>query len=178
MLSVATQYPSFVLPIPRENAQTEGPKSEGVQPAEFFFMQWGFHGAPPRPDSNDIFGLSKASSNPHTSTILFTPLQEYKLRGTFATPHLVITHYPDLADTHGLVLLRGEITPATSEQDTTGDGRYLLSQEDAQLLALGVQKFYLWTEGHEERMELLKRFHIHPEEFQWEDMLKHSGINT
>ncbi|CAL1696633.1 unnamed protein product [Somion occarium] len=180
MLDVATRYPTFIFPIPRENAQTGEPISEGQRPAEFFFMQWDFHGAPlePKPQE-DIFARPKVSKNPQTSTVLFTPLQEYKLRGTFATPHLVITHYPDLAETHGLVLLRGEITPSPTNNGSFGDdGRYLLNQQDAQLLALGVQKFYLWSDGHKEREALLKRFHESPADFKWEELLKHSEVSS
>lgn len=180
MLTAATQYPSFILPVPRVNAQTDEPVSDDQQPTEFFFMQWDFHGVPPDPKpKNDIFARPTISKNPQTSTVLFTPLQEYKLRGTFATPHLVITHYTDLVETHGLVLLRGEITPSTGNTgDSADDGRYLLGQQDAQLLALGVQRFYLWSQGHEEREALLRCFHENPAEFKWEDLLKHAQVSS
>lgn len=180
MLAVAARYPSFILPIPRASAQIDEPVSEGQQPTEFFYMQWDLHGAPPDPKpKNDIFARPIISKNPQTSTVLFAPLQEYKLRGAFATPYLVITHYTDLVETHGLVLLRGEITPSTGNSGVSAeDGSYLLSQQDAQLLALGVQRFYLWSQGHEEREALLKRFHENPAEFKWEDLLKHAEVSA
>ncbi|CCM01280.1 uncharacterized protein FIBRA_03329 [Fibroporia radiculosa] len=177
MLGVATRYPSFVVPIPRLNAQANETEQGEDQPAyEFYFMEWGFHGAPPS-ISTDIFSKdSQISSNPQTSTILFTPLQEYKLRGSFATPYLALTHYTDLAKSHGVVMLRGEITPSTANVSTgatvTDDGRYLLCQQDAQLLAIAIQKFYLWNEGENERTALLQAFHDNPEGFKWEDLLK------
>lgn len=148
MASVAAKYPCFVLPIPREGAQVaEEPTAEDQKPHEFYFMEWSFHGAPPEPQQADIFAKPKPSTNPQTSTILFTPLQEYKLRASFATPYVVLTNYTDLARSHEIVLLRGEITPSTSNTgDAGGDGRYMLSQQDAQLLAMGTQKFYLWNE--------------------------------
>ncbi|TFY62475.1 hypothetical protein EVG20_g6688, partial [Dentipellis fragilis] len=127
--------------------------------------------APPPPPPS-------AESNPRTATILFTPLLEYKLRQTFATPYLVLTFYPDLASSHDVVLLRGEITPAVAgaaAPDAQGD--YLLSQQDAQLLALAVQKFFLWGgPGSEERKALLKAFHEQPENFKWEELLKHADV--
>ncbi|KAK7694213.1 hypothetical protein QCA50_001393 [Cerrena zonata] len=179
MLTAATRYPYFVLPIPRADAQVDEPVSEGNQPTEFFFMQWDFHGSPPDPKpKNDIFTRPIISKNPQTSTVLFTPLQEYKLRASYATPHLVITHYTDLVETHGLVLLRGEITPSTGNGGVSADGRFLLSQQDAQLLALGVQRFYLWSQGHDEKEALLKCFHENPDDFKWEDLLKHAEVSS
>ena len=94
------------------------------------------------------------------------------MRETFATPHLILTFYSDLANSHGIVLLRGELTPSSS-----GNGNYLLSQEDAQLLAIGLQKFYL-TEGEQskrkERTDLLRVFNELPKEFKWEELLKYA----
>lgn len=98
------------------------------------------------------------------------------MRNSFATPYLVLTHYTDLARTHGIVLLRGEITPGSGN-----DGRYLLSQEDAQILSMGVQKFYLWSDnkGVEQQdrstgESILRTFHEKPSEFDWQEMLKYS----
>jgi ATP synthase F1 complex assembly factor 1 len=78
--------------------------------------------------------------------------------------------YPELAESHKLVLLRGEITASTS------GGGWMLSQEDAQMLIMGVQKFYLWEErggsGKDQDAErLLKAFHEKAEEFKWEELL-------
>ncbi|GBE78477.1 hypothetical protein SCP_0113660 [Sparassis crispa] len=173
MLDVATRYPRFVVPLPRDNAVTDS----NERAYEFFLMEWGFYGSPPEPStSSELFASPQPSANPQTSTVLFTPLQEYKLRSSFATPHLVLTHYTDLAQSHGLVLLRGEITPTSRSSAAGGgeaDGRYLLSQEDAQILAVAVQRFYLWAEGENERTALLQRFHDSSENFKWEELLKH-----
>jgi len=171
MARVADKYPSFVVPVPRSGGADE-------TACEFYFMQWGFHESPPIPSPSAPFSPPPppSSSNPPTSTILFTPLQEYKLRASFATPYFVVTHYTDFARTHGVVLLRGEITPSTG-----GAGRYFLSQEDAQMLAISVQKFYLWGVGREDEGEgarLLKVFHEKPEEFQWEELLEHANISA
>jgi ATP synthase mitochondrial F1 complex assembly factor 1 len=180
MLSVASKYPCFVLPVPKEGAQVAEEKAAADQKAyEFHFMEWGFHGAPPEPQPADLFAKPQPSGNPQTSTILFTPLQEYKQRTSFATPYLVLTNYTELARSHGIVLLRGEITPSTSGSiEAGGDGRYMLSQQDAQLLALGIQKFYLWDESKGEREALLKTFHEDPSSFKWEDLLKHTDFSA
>ncbi|KAG6371602.1 ATP11-domain-containing protein [Boletus reticuloceps] len=153
---------------------------------EFFFLQWDFHPAPPIPavsESNPFEPMTPSSSSRHNtepSTVLFTPLQEYKLRTSFATPYLVLTFYTDLSRSHGIVLLRGEITPSSAAvQPGTGiPERFLLNQVDAQLLAIGLQKFYLWGDGgkdndHDLSAEmLLKQFHEEPEKFSWKDLLR------
>ncbi|KAJ4489954.1 hypothetical protein J3R30DRAFT_3417782 [Lentinula aciculospora] len=59
------------------------------------------------------------TSNFPTPSLSFT-LQEYKMRNSFATPYLVLTHYTDFTRTHGIVLLKGEITPGEN------NGRSLL----------------------------------------------------
>lgn len=180
MAEVAARYPAFVVPVPRPSAQVSDEEKGSTQPAEFFYLEWGFHGVPPELNTSDNpFSPPKPSSNPQTSTILFAPLQEYKLRSSFATPSLVLSHYTDLAQSHGMVLLRGEITPSTSGAiGLDGDSRYLLSQEDAQLLAMTVQRFYLWGDGEDERGELLRRFYEKPDEFKWEDLLKYSEFSA
>ena len=170
MTSMAVKYPTFLLPLPR-------PSREAEQVAhEFYFLQWGFHDVPAHPSQMPSLPFEDRAQTPPThvepnpvcSTVLFTPLQEYKLRQTFAQPYLVLTHYTDLATTHGIVLMRGEITSTASSTD-----KYLLSQLDAQLLAFGVQRFYLDSEeeGSEQRGALLRMFHEEPDEFQWETLL-------
>ena len=124
-----------------------------------------------------MYTNSAGLSNPPMATVLFAPLQEYKVRQTFATPYLVLTMYTDLAASHGVVLLRGEITPSTSTD------RYMMSQEDAQLLTIVLQRFYLWNdeglnEGQEfgtEGKKLLIAFHERPDDFEWQNLLKFSN---
>ena len=180
MIQVAAKYPSFVIPVPRDASQASDAPTEDQRAYEFYFMEWGFHGSPAEPTTTaDVFQKPKPSSNPQTSTILFTPLQEYKLRNSFATPYLVLTHYTDLARSHGVVLLRGEITPSTSGAGAAAeDGRFMLNQQDAQLLAMGTQKFYLWQDEQADRVKLLKTFHEQPADFKWEDLLKHAEVSA
>ncbi|CAE7201990.1 unnamed protein product [Rhizoctonia solani] len=182
LLERARQYGQFVVPLPRGSKPAEGRK-EAEGGTEMFFIEWAVHHSPTLPNPNvDELGLPTSQpaesptpkgSNPPITTLLFTPLQEYKHRQSFAAPHLALTLYTDLAATHGVVLLRGEITPAQS-----GDGRWLLGQEEAQALVVAMQKFYLpgTGEGAKEREELLKCFHERPEEFKWERLLELSDI--
>ncbi|TFK34828.1 ATP11 protein-domain-containing protein [Crucibulum laeve] len=184
MSSIGGKYPAFVVPLPRPKTTEELKEQEGKEKVEgesdvayeFYFLQWDFHEAPAIPRAvEDPFLPPKRTTedgkmNPHVSTVLFTPLQEYKLRNSFATPYMVLTHYTDLTASHGVVLLRGEITAGGGEH-------FLLSQADAQLLAMSIQKFYLWAEGKEggnerEGERLLSLFHEKPEEFKWEELLK------
>lgn len=181
MLSVAKRYPTFILPLPRDQALIAKEQGENPtqRPHEFYFMEWGMHGSPPepRPSLDALFTKPQPGASAHippTSTILFTPLGEYKLRNSFATPYLIMTNYTDLARSHGIVLLRGEITPSSGG----GTARYMLSQQDAQLLATGLQKFYLWGEAEGERGGLLKTFHENPASFKWEELLKHSDFSS
>ncbi|KAF9040357.1 ATP11-domain-containing protein [Hymenopellis radicata] len=170
MAKIGETYPSFVVPLPR-------PDMEDLEKTnhEFFYMEWGFHHSPPVPSPNEDPFATKSPSqspNPRISTVLFTPLQEYKLRNSSATPYLTLTHYTDLVESHGIVLLRGEISPTVA--GVSGEARFMLSQEDAQQLAMGIQKFYLWGEkdGEVEGERLLTTFHSKPEEFSWQDLLK------
>ncbi|CAE6452388.1 unnamed protein product [Rhizoctonia solani] len=184
LLDRARQYSQFVVPLPRGNKPAEdGKEAEGG--TEMFFIEWALHHSPALANPNlDELGLPISKSTEHPTpkgssppimTLLFTPLQEYKHRQSFAAPHLALTFYTELATTHNAVLLRGEITPAQS-----GDGRWLLGQEEAQALVVAMQKFYLpgTGEGAKEREDLLKCFHERPEEFKWERLLELSDIGV
>lgn len=46
--------------------------------------------------------------------VLFTSVEEYKRHGSSAMPHLVLTHYTELAEDKGVVLLRGDIVNSGS----------------------------------------------------------------
>ncbi|KAI9450504.1 ATP11-domain-containing protein [Lactarius psammicola] len=139
MLGVAQRFPRFDI----DNGGSDSKKAY-----EFYVLQWDFYDAPPPPSvSADLFAPrvpppGDNGPNPRLSTAIFTPLVEYKLRQTFATPYL-----------------------------ESSAGNYLLGQQDAQLLAHGLQRFYLWGSSEE-------REKARPSEFKWEDLLKHGDIGV
>ncbi|KZV81771.1 ATP11-domain-containing protein [Exidia glandulosa HHB12029] len=154
MQAEGLRYPTFILPLQRPTPE-DVPDSEPAY--EFYFMQWDAYEAPQRRD----LGLE---ANPRLATTIFTSLAEYKLRQTYAQPHLVLTHYTDLARSHGIVLMRGELTPS-------GEDRYWLSQADAQSLCLGLQRFYLTGPRDAARAGLLHAFHEQPDRFDWKELI-------
>ena len=128
--ATARRHPQFILPIPREG-----------KGAEIHFLQWTF-------------------PSPTTSTVLFTHLAEFKLRGEYAQPHTTITHHLDLVDPKGLVLLHGNVV----------DGRGITVDEGKWLL-MCLQKFY-GTEHNVERNKLLEQFSQGDGRFKVEELLE------
>lgn len=128
MEELARRAPQFVLPVPHE-----------TQGAEIHFLQWVFD-----PVSR-------------TSTVLFTQLSEYKIRGEFAQPHTTITHHLDLASDKGLVLMQGQLM----------DGRGV-KPEHAKWLAMCLQRFYgAWEAGTELEGERKDRAEARKELLEW-----------
>lgn len=156
MTSLARRYPEFIIALPR-TATTEDGQQEG---AEVIFMQWSFvpSSSPPQ------------ACGAETATVLFTSLEAYKSHGTFAQPALILTHYPDLADSHGIVLMRGDIT--MSQQSD----RPALSPQDVQLLCLRLQQYYGDENEDSEHRKLLKAFHgkdgLSQEHFDFDKLVK------
>ncbi|OCF42984.1 ATP synthase mitochondrial F1 complex assembly factor 1 [Kwoniella heveanensis CBS 569] len=154
MLSLAKQNPFFVLPLPRLSGPSGSETAAADQPAgakaevktdeyEMFYLQWLFHPTPTTsiPPSSD----AEPKPLPLTTSVIFTPLEEFKRNGEWAQPYLVLTHYPELSNTHSLVLMRGEISPTAAASGPAGSNDnpgFLLSQPQAQLLALALQRFY------------------------------------
>lgn len=128
--ATARRHPQFILPLPREG-----------KGAEIHFLQWTF-------------------PTPTTTTVLFTHLAEFKLRGEYAQPHTTITHHLDIADSKNLVLLQGSIV----------DGRGITVDEGKWLL-MCLQRFY----GGEEKIErkkLLEQFSQGDGGFKVEELLE------
>ncbi len=129
----AKRHPQFILPLPREG-----------QAAEIHFLQWTF-------------------PTPTTSTVLFTHLAEYKLRGEYSQPHTTVTHHLELQEPKGLVLLQGTIVQ--------GRG---VSVEDGKWLLMCLQKFY-GMGAHDAvapRRKLLQQFSQGDEDFKIEELLE------
>ncbi|KAI9924059.1 hypothetical protein ASPWEDRAFT_26339 [Aspergillus wentii DTO 134E9] len=153
ILSAARQNPQFILPLPRtktaQQPAEESPDGEAktitTAGADIHFLQWGFH--PPASASSSTVP-STNPANDHTSTIIFTNLEAYKLHGSFAQPHTTITHHLDLADDKGLVLMHGQVMPDTG-----------VSTSEASWLVSCVQRFYdFGGQAHGRKGELLRMF--------------------
>lgn len=186
MLALSRQNPFFVLPLPRSAPNSSKEGAVQTDQYEMFYLQWLFHptsssSAPPSPDPipRDL---------PMTSSILFTPLEEFKQKGEWASPHLVLTHYPELSDSHDLVLMRGEISPSSASGPdnllgSPANPGYLLDQQQAQLLALALQRFYcaavqpraeteLAGRERRQRAEALRGFREKPQEWDWAGLVR------
>lgn len=182
MLNLARENPFFVIPLPRAAGASETDTKVKTDEYEMFYLQWLFH---PTPSSSPSSGPDgEVQPLPPTSSAIFTPLEEFKKAGEWAQPHLVLTHYPDLAHSHNTVLMRGEISPAAATGPAGSDLNpgFLLSQQQAQLLALALQRFYCadlavsgesqraW-EDRRKRMEALKGFRERPGEWDWSGLV-------
>ncbi|KAF9959043.1 hypothetical protein BGZ72_010384 [Mortierella alpina] len=108
---------------------------------EFYFLQFAFH------------------------QIVFTSLLEFQTHGSNARPFLTLTHYPELVDSKGIVLMHGAITT---------DPR-MLTIEQAQILTFGLQQYYV--SDHKEKVQLLQDFHKRPEKFSHEQLMKLTEIS-
>lgn len=120
-----------MLPVPREipaEDQVEGAEPQTQQAAELHYLQF---------------------AHPHvdTTTLLFTSLAEFKLRGEFASPHTTITFHQELSKSHDLVLGQGLVV------ENRG-----VSVDEARWLVMCMQKFYVQSEEGKGRGELLEMF--------------------
>jgi ATP synthase mitochondrial F1 complex assembly factor 1 len=133
MAEAGRKHPHFVLPLPQQPSSTEQEGEEdtaakaagaGEGGAELHFLQWTF------------------DPSTHSSTVLFTRLAEYKLRGEFAVPHTTVTHHVDLAADKGVVLMQGGVVE--------GKG---VKADEARWLVLCLQRFYGGWDGRGDRAE-------------------------
>ncbi|KAF9730793.1 hypothetical protein PMIN02_009928 [Paraphaeosphaeria minitans] len=133
LLATAKRHPSFVIPLPREVPAEQLPEADldaaqSQTAAELQYLQF---------------------AHPHvnTTTLMFTSLAEYKLRGEFASPHTTITFHSELAGSHDLVLGQGTVV----------EGRGV-TVDEARFLLMCMQKFYVINEEGTARGELLDMF--------------------
>lgn len=87
----------------------------------------------------------------------FTPLISYQTYKENAPECLTIVYYPDLKESKGLVLMRGEFN------------KDILTAIEAQCLANELQLYY--GEENEKRTRLLERFTHSPDEFKHMDLI-------
>ena len=96
------------------------------------------------------------------STIIFTTLAEYRLRGEFAKPHTTISHHLELVEGKGLVLAQGAVTPGMG-----------VSVDEAMRLVLALQKFYgAADKPSEKRRRLLEMFSKGETGFSVEELIE------
>ncbi|TVU01896.1 hypothetical protein EJB05_52637 [Eragrostis curvula] len=95
--------------------------------------------------------------------MIFTGLEDYKARGTQASPYYTITHYTEFAETKDTVLIRGDVV-FTSK----------LTDEEAKVLLETAHSFYL----NDVRYRLVERFNIETHEFEFKDVLQALDMPT
>ncbi|KAF9683633.1 hypothetical protein SADUNF_Sadunf04G0034200 [Salix dunnii] len=89
--------------------------------------------------------------------MIFTGLEDYKSRGTQASPYLTVKYYTDFSESKDLVLIRGDIV-FTSK----------LTDEEAEWLVETAQSFYL----NDARYKLVEQFNKQTRDFEFKDVLR------
>lgn len=89
--------------------------------------------------------------------IIFTGLEDYKARGTQASPYYTVTHYTEFAETKDTVLIRGDVV-FTSK----------LTDSEAKTLLETAHSFYL----NDVRYRLVERFNKETHDFEFRDVLQ------
>ncbi|VFQ97113.1 unnamed protein product [Cuscuta campestris] len=102
-------------------------------------------------------GYSTMFVQVQTPHILITGLEDYKARGTQASPYFTISYYTEFAESKDLVLVRGDVV-FTSK----------LSDSEAKWLLETAHSFYL----NDTRYKLVERFNKETRKFVFEDVLR------
>lgn len=89
--------------------------------------------------------------------MIFTGLEDYKSRGTQASPYLTVKFYTEFAESKDLVLIRGDIV-FTSK----------LTDEEAEWILETAQSFYL----NDVRYKLVEQFNKQTRDFEFKDVLR------
>lgn len=89
--------------------------------------------------------------------MLITGLEDYKAKGTQATPYFTVSYYTEFAESKDLVLVRGDIVFASKLMDS--EAKWLLDT---------AQSFYL----NDVRYKLVERFNKETREFEFKDVLQ------
>ncbi|GAU14589.1 hypothetical protein TSUD_96530 [Trifolium subterraneum] len=89
--------------------------------------------------------------------MLFTGLEDYKARGTQASPYFTVSYYTELAESKDLVLIRGDVV-FTSK----------LTDLEAKWLVETAQSFYL----NDARYKLVEKFNKDAQDFEFKDVLR------
>ncbi|OIT32780.1 hypothetical protein A4A49_34297 [Nicotiana attenuata] len=89
--------------------------------------------------------------------MLITGLEDYKARGTQASPYFTVSYYTEFAESKDLVLVRGDIVFTSKLADL--EAKWLLDT---------AQSFYL----NDVRYKLVERFNRETREFEFKDVLQ------
>lgn len=95
--------------------------------------------------------------------MIFTGLEDYKARGTQASPYFTVSYYKEFAESKDLVLIRGDVV-FTSK----------LTDEEAKWLLETTQSFYL----NDARYKLVERFNKETHDFEFKDVLQALDMPT
>lgn len=93
--------------------------------------------------------------------LLFTGLEDYKVRGTNASPYLTVAHYTELADSKGLVLVRGDVVFPSK-----------LSDVEAKQLMEVSHSFFL----DDSRYRLVEQFNKESGNFEFKEVLRELNL--
>lgn len=147
MYKNARKNPTFVLPLPKEDALVEKPSDSPANdvPMEIHFVQWSFVG-------------------PETTHCMITTLMEYKLHKEYARPHTTISFHQELSKDKGIVLMNGHV-----DEDSA------MTTSEAQVLLLNIQRFYgafqTGSEVEKKRLALLEAFNNGSSTFSMDDCI-------
>ena len=100
------------------------------------------------------------AQHPH---LLVGTLGEYRDAGPAAPAHAVVTHYDDLADEKGVVLVRTDLVSP-----------HVLSPAEARQAVATLHALYLDEAGH----AFIRAFNHAPAGFDWEALCKHLGVEA
>ncbi|GJP38427.1 hypothetical protein CLOM_g22866 [Closterium sp. NIES-68] len=112
----------------------------------------------PMARTNGFVTMLAQAQMPH---LLFTGLEDYKVRGPSASPFFTVTHYTDLAAEKGLVLVRGDVVLPNK-----------LSDDEARTLLKDLHSFYT----DDSRYRHVEAFNKHPTEFDYRAVVRALGI--
>lgn len=92
---------------------------------------------------------------------LVTTVDEFKGAGAQAPAHVIVTHYPDLASSKGIVLVRADVL-----------GPHVASPDEARVIVDALHKAYLDDAGH----ALVRAFNHAPATFSFDALLSFFGV--
>lgn len=98
------------------------------------------------------------SQMPH---LLFTGLEDFKARGPSASPFFTVTHFTELSETKGIVLVRGDVVLPSK-----------LSDDEARALLSNWHTFYI-NDAH---FKSIHNFNKSPTDFDFREVVRHLGL--